>query len=76
MTGGLALTVEEAKALIKAGLGKAELGFVVSIAAPLYWVMRQDGKLKARNGSAFFLDAGDGPFGVTAAHVVAEWRED
>lgn len=76
MTNGSPLTIDEAKALMKAGLGKAELDFVVSVTAPLYWVMRRDGKLRVRNGSAFFLNAGEGPFGVTAAHVVTGWRED
>ncbi len=55
-----------------AGLGRAELEFVASITAPLYWVSPAADSvgLIARNGSAFFLDAGDGPFGVTAAHVI------
>jgi hypothetical protein len=70
------MSMEEAKAIIKGGLGKAELEFVTSITAPLYWVIREDDKqYKVRNGSAFFLDAGVGPFGVTACHVVNGWRE-
>jgi hypothetical protein len=32
------LTIEEAKAIMKAGLGKAELEFVTR--APLYWITR------------------------------------
>lgn len=56
-----------------AGLGRAELEFVTSVTAPLYWVIPAadgGGRLQARNGSAFFLDAGAGVFGLTAAHVI------
>jgi hypothetical protein len=71
------LTIEEAKAIMKAGLGEAELRFVTSLTAPLYWINRTaDGKYKARNGSAFFLNAGEGAFGVTAAHVITDFRKD
>jgi len=35
-----------------------------------------DGTYRARNGSAFFLDAGQGVFGITAHHVLEEWRSD
>ena len=60
-----------------AGLGKAELEFVTSIAAPIFWVIREEsGRCRWRNGSAFFLDAGAGPFAVTAQHVIAGWRTD
>ena len=67
------LTIEAAKAIMKAGLGRAELEFVTSITAPLFWIVRQpSGALKVRNGSCFFLDAGSGVFGVTAAHVIRQ----
>jgi hypothetical protein len=55
---------------MKAGLGKAELELVASLTVPLYWIIREDSGVRARNGSAFFLDAGRGPFAVTAAHVL------
>lgn len=71
------LTIEEAKKIMSAGLGKAELEFATSITAPLYWVIKEgDSNFKVRNGSAFFLDVGEGPFGVTANHVVDGLRED
>jgi hypothetical protein len=71
------MTIEEAKAIMKRGLGKAELELVTSFTAPLYWIIRtHDGKFTVRNGSTFFLDAGEGPFGVTAAHVIEGWRTD
>lgn len=61
----------EARAIMSSGLGKAELKFVMSLTVPLFWVIRDsDGKFQARNGSAFFLNAGQGPFGVTASHVL------
>jgi hypothetical protein len=58
------------------GLGKAEAEFATSITTPLYWVVREDDRYRPRNGSAFFLDAGAGPFGVTANHVIEGWRQD
>jgi hypothetical protein len=68
---------QEARAIMAAGLGKAELEFVASITAPLYWIIRQDAKqYRVRNGSAFFLDAGAGPLAVTAQHVLDGWRGD
>jgi len=72
-----ALTEAEAKAIMAAGLGEAELKFVISVTAPLYWIIRETGGTsRVRNGSAFFLDAGEGPFAVTANHVIAGWKED
>jgi hypothetical protein len=69
-------TEQEARAIMAAGLGKAELEFVTSVAAPLYWLIREGDRYRVRNGSAFFLDAGGGPFAVTANHVVEGWRKD
>jgi hypothetical protein len=34
------LTIEEAKAIMHGGLGKAELELVTSFCAPLYWAIR------------------------------------
>jgi hypothetical protein len=59
------------------GLGRANLEFVASLVAPLFWVISDpDGRYRVRNGTAFFLDAGAGPFAVTAAHVIDGWRDD
>ena len=70
-------TEQEARTVIARGLGRAELEFVTSLTAPLWWLVRDvDKKLRVRNGSAFFLDAGEGPFGVTANHVIEGWEED
>jgi Ca2+-binding RTX toxin-like protein len=57
------LSREEAIAIMKGGLGAAELALVASFCAPLYWVNRIDVRqIEVKNGSAFFLDAGEGPF--------------
>lgn len=69
--------IEEAIAVIRGGLGKAELEFVASLTTPIFWVLRDSsGKEMVRNGSLFFLDAGEGAFAVTAAHVVTECLKD
>jgi hypothetical protein len=71
------LSIEEAKAIMAGGLGKAELEFITSLTAPIFWLAPgADGKFQARNGSAFFVDAGHGPFGITADHVLRGWQED
>jgi hypothetical protein len=70
------LSREEAIAIMKGGLGEAELALATSFCAPLYWINRPDRRqIEVRNGSAFFVDAGNGPFGVTAHHVVKKWQE-
>jgi hypothetical protein len=57
------------------GLGRAELEFATSLCAPLFWPIRTgDDQIRTRNGTAFFLDAGEGVFAVTAAHVIDGWR--
>jgi len=55
--------------------GEAELELAGSFCAPLYWVVGRlpDGSPIARNGTAFFLNAGQGVFGVTACHVEPIW---
>ncbi|MEQ1492404.1 MAG: hypothetical protein ABL932_17815 [Terricaulis sp.] len=71
------VTEAEARAIMASGLGKVELELAVSYSAPLYWIMRDDaGGLRARNGTAFFLNTGDAVFGVTACHVLRELELD
>lgn len=69
------LSKKEAIAIMRGGLGEAELELVGSFCAPLYWVVGRmpDGSPIARNGTAFFLNAGQGVFGVTACHVLHGW---
>ena len=51
---------EEAIAIMKGGLGKAELALAASFCVPLYWVNRIDVRqIEVKNGSAFFLNAGE-----------------
>lgn len=77
MTAGPPAITSEADArALMAVLGKAEGEFVASLTAPLCWIVREGDKYRPRNGSAFFLDAGRGVFGVTACHVLNGWRED
>src|SRR5262245_24029018 len=72
----LHLSENEARVLMSR-LGKVENELVGSFTAPLWWVLREaDGSFVARNGSAFFLDAGRGVFGVTAHHVLEQLAQD
>lgn len=68
---------DEARRIMSGGLGRAELEFATSICTPLYWVVEEaEGRRRPRNGTVFFLDAGEGVFAVTAAHVLAGLDED
>jgi hypothetical protein len=63
--------IDEARALLRSGLGKVEIEFVSSITAPIWWVERgANDQRRLRNGSSFFLRIDDGLFCVTAAHVI------
>src|SRR4051794_32774087 len=56
---------------------KKDAEFVAALTVILFWVLREsDGRIRARNGSAFLLDAGEGPFAVTANHVIEGWIRD
>ena len=58
-------------------LGQIALGSARSMTAPLFWTLGdQMGVETMKNGSIFFLDAGHGVFGVTAAHVVGSYMQD
>jgi hypothetical protein len=62
---------------MKGELEKAELRFTLSVTTSLFWAICQaDGDYVAKNGSAFFINTGERLFGVTAHHVVEEWRRD
>ncbi len=66
----------EAIRIANGGLAEAELKFVASLTAPLYWIIKEGKQFRARNGSVFFMDAGNGLFAVTAQHVIAGLRQD
>jgi hypothetical protein len=68
-------TIEEAKRVMSAGLGEVELKLAISFSAPIFWATVKDGRLRARNGTAFFLNTGERLFGVTACHVIDGWKQ-
>ena len=55
-TAPTASVFEEAIAVIRRGLGKAELEFVSSLTAPFFWILRDSssGKQMVKSGSVFF----------------------
>lgn len=68
------LTADEAKAIMSGGLGDYELERVTGYCAPLYWAVRDSPcSVTSHNGTAFFLNAGEGLFAVTACHVIDGW---
>jgi hypothetical protein len=68
------LSEQEAKAIMSGGLGDYELERVAVYCAPLYWAVRDDsGNVGSHNGTAFFLNAGEETFAVTACHVIDGW---
>jgi hypothetical protein len=65
-------TPEEAKRLAAGDLGRALQEAALQYTVPIYWTTtaRPNGvDDQLRNGTTFFVDAGRGPFGVTAGHV-------
>ena len=61
-------TPDEARCLAASALGEEFARAALNYTAPLYW-RSQTGKDGITNGTTFFLDCGQGPFGVTAGHV-------
>jgi hypothetical protein len=68
------LTLDEATALLKGGLGKALKETAASYIAPIFWD-RSNGAVE-NNGTIFFLNCGEGPFAVTADHVFKKYLEE
>jgi len=68
-------TMDEARRIMSAGLGEVEIKLAISFSAPIFWATLKDGLLRSRNGTAFFLNAGDQLFGVTACHVIDGWKQ-
>jgi hypothetical protein len=54
-------------------LAQGELEYAVGICAPLFWY--EQGQIKPRNGTTFFLRLPSQTIGITAAHVVDGWLE-
>lgn len=59
-----------------AGLGNAEVEMIAGFASPFFWLVRGDEGLTHKGGTAFFLNTGNGVFGITAAHVIDAYLED
>src|SRR5271166_6530579 len=71
--------LQEAIALVRAGLGEAEIKIAASYTTPLFWTLRNsdDDEIEfMKGGSAFFIDTGECVFAVTAAHVIEECLQD
>ena len=70
------MTRDEAIDLLRGPFGKVIRDTVTSYVAPLCWeALEDDGRIVLRNGTVFFLDAGQGPFAVTASHVYQGYLE-
>jgi hypothetical protein len=68
-------TREQALALLRLGLDKALQMAAAQYVMPICWIAAEKGRpLLLGNGSAFIMDAGSGPFLVTAQHVYSEYR--
>jgi hypothetical protein len=67
-------TLEESLALFRRGLDLALQGVASQYVLPMCWITSKNGRPAILgSGSAFVMDAGDGPFGVSAVHVFAEY---
>jgi len=62
-------TPEEALALAKGPLSGEILRLAASYVQPLFWLTGPTGTGPMRSATTFFVDAGQGVFGVTAGHV-------
>jgi hypothetical protein len=69
------LTPEEALALAQGPLSGEVLRLAASYVQPLFWLTGPGAGGQIRNGTTFFLDAGQGVFGVTAGHVFDAYIE-
>jgi hypothetical protein len=69
------LTQEEALSLAKGPLSGELLRLAASYAQPLFWLTGPVGTGLMRNATTFFVDAGQGVFGVTAGHVYDAYLE-
>jgi hypothetical protein len=73
-----AASEEEGRRLIEAGFSDVLVEAASRCTTWIVWHVRASGAEReiVNNGTAFFLDAGKGAFGVTAAHVVAGLESD
>ena len=64
-----AVESDDAVPLSKRDLGPEILRTAASFVAPIHFAPRRAGNQAINNGTIFFLDCGEGAFGVTADHV-------
>jgi hypothetical protein len=68
-------TPEDQRTILASGIGRVELELINSFNVPLFWsVPKDNGTEGYRNATAFFLNAGQSVFGVTASHVIDGWK--
>lgn len=74
---GQAFTKEEATAILEGPLGAELRDLPARFIAPIHWTALDDaGSAETITGTMFFVDAGVGPFAVTAAHVYKSYLKD
>jgi len=71
------ISKEEGIQVIRAGFAQVLLDVAFDCSAPVYWYSIADYQRGPvlNNGTIFFVDAGVGPFAVTARHVLQGYRE-
>jgi hypothetical protein len=73
---GAQLSRAEAISLFRSGLGAALQATAAQYAMPLCYIAAQDGApVVLASGTAFLIDCGQGPFLVTARHVLQGFRD-
>src|ERR1700687_2549223 len=70
------LSKEKAIHVIRAGFVRVLMDVAFQCSTPIYWFTASRGRRGPvlNNGTAFFVDAGAGAFGVTACHVIEGYR--
>lgn len=74
---GHPISMERARDLMLGNLGKAHREMLRSYCAPIFWFDLDDAARKIlHNGTVFFVQTQTEVIGVTARHVVADYRDD
>lgn len=71
------LTKEEATKVLKKGFGRVLSKVVLGCSVPVLWYRPEEfhANRVSNSGTAFFVDAGSGAFGITAQHVIQGLRD-
>lgn len=72
------VSVDRAKELMRGDLGRYNFEILARICSPIYWHLPDDSGARPirANGTLSYVRAGEHVFGVTAAHVIAEYLSD